>query len=130
MEHSCTLSVRSYECDSYGHVNNAVYLNYLEFARHRFLRDLSFSVEELRAAGFAFLVAEILIRYKRPALADDELQIITRPLKRSRLSGVLSQRILRGGEEIAEAEVKWACIDENGRPAPLPQRFHLEGLSP
>ena len=26
-------NVRSYECDSYGHVNNAVYLNYLEFAR-------------------------------------------------------------------------------------------------
>ena len=37
MAHESTLTTRSYECDSYGHVNNAVYLNYLEFARIRFL---------------------------------------------------------------------------------------------
>jgi acyl-CoA thioester hydrolase len=130
MEHSCKLRVRSYECDSYGHVNNAVYLNYLEFARHQYLKDIDLSLEDLRAGGFAMWVVEIQIRYRKPAKSDDELTIVTRPLKKLRLSGILNQRVLRGNTEIAEAEVKWACVDAHGRPVPLPVRFHREGLDP
>ena len=130
MEHSCSIRVRSYECDSYGHVNNAVYLNYLEFARHEYLKEISLPLPELRAAGYAMIVAAISIRYKRPAVTDDELTIITKPVKHSRLSGVLGQRILRGEEEVVEAEVKWACIDAHGKPYPLPERFVREGLNP
>jgi acyl-CoA thioester hydrolase len=130
MEHSCTLRVRSYECDSYGHVNNAVYLNYLEYARHQYLKDIDLPLDDLRASGFAMWVVEIQIRYRKPALPDDELTIVTRPVKRLRLSGILNQRVMRGGTEIAEAEVKWACVDGYGRPVPLPVRFHREGLDP
>jgi acyl-CoA thioester hydrolase len=130
MEHKCSIRVRSYECDSYGHVNNAVYLNYLEYARHEYLKDISLPLDELRAEGYAMIVASISIRYKRPAVTDDELVIFTAPVKHSRLSGVLGQRILRGEEEIAEAEVKWACVDGKGRPSPLPGKFVREGLAP
>jgi acyl-CoA thioester hydrolase len=129
-EHSCTLTVRSYECDSYGHVNNAVYLNYLEYARHEYLKDINLPLGDLRAAGYAMWVVEVTIRFKRPALIDDGLRILTKPLKRSRVTGVLGQRILRGGEELAEAEVRWVCVDGQGRPAPLPQSFEREGLAP
>ncbi len=130
MEHSCTLRVRSYECDSYGHVNNAVYLNYLEYARHQYLKDIKLPIEELHAGGYGMWIVELQIRYRRPALMDDELTIITRPLKRMRLSGTLHQRILKGSEEVAEAEVKWACVDARGRPVPLPAHYHREGLDP
>ena len=34
-------SVRGYELDSYGHVNNAVYLNYFEQARWEIFRNLN-----------------------------------------------------------------------------------------
>jgi acyl-CoA thioester hydrolase len=129
-EHDCRIRVRSYECDSYGHVNNAVYLNYLEYARHEYLKDISLSLEDLRADGYSMIVAEISIRYKRPAGTDDELVILTRPLSRTRLSGALAQRILRGSEEIAKAEVKWVCVDERGRPVPLPAKYMREGLGP
>ena len=128
MEHRCTLKVRSYECDSYGHVNNAVYLNYLEFARHEYLKHIALSLDELRNAGFAMLVAEIRIRYRIPALTDQTLHIVTTPVKRSRLSGVLEQTILRDAQTVAHAEVKWVCVDKEGRPAPLPERFNKEGL--
>ena len=124
------MRVRSYELDSYGHVNNAVYLNYLEYARHEFLKDIELSVEELRASGHAVWVAEISIRYKKPALTDDELHITTTPVKKGRMSGVLAQRITCGAELVAEAEVKWVSVDARGKPAPLPERFSREGLSP
>ena len=49
MTHSFSLSlaVRDYECDYEGLVNNAVYLNYLEHARHEFLKQSGVKPVEL-----------------------------------------------------------------------------------
>lgn len=129
-EHRMTLTVRSYECDSYGHVNNAVYLNYLEVARHELLAALGMDYAAMRAAGFGLVVARIDIRYRRPALAGDELTLLSRATKRLRVGGVIAQRILRGDELIAEADVTWVSINEGGKAAPLPPQFDLEGLRP
>ena len=46
------LKVRSYECDSYSHVNNAVYLNYLETARMDFLNQIGFPYNDVVAAHY------------------------------------------------------------------------------
>jgi len=130
MEHRCSLTVRSYECDSYGHVNNAVYLNYLEYARHAYLRDNGISVDEMRSAGYGLWVARLAIDYRRPAGLDDPLTIVTWPLRKTRIGGVLAQRIVRAELVIAEAEVTWVCVDARGRPARLPPAFDRESLSP
>ena len=130
MEHSCDVVVRWYECDTYGHVNNAVYLHYLEFARENYMRDLGISFNEMRASGIGLVVARVSIDYRRPAMPEDRLTIITRPLKRTRIGGVLGQRVLRGETLVAEAEVTWVSVNAQGRPAPLPAAFDREGLSP
>jgi acyl-CoA thioester hydrolase len=129
-EHQTTLAVRSYECDSYGHVNNAVYLNYLELARHEMLAALGMNFAALRSAGFGLVVARIDIRYRRPAVEGDALTILSRATKRLRVGGIIAQRILKGEELIAEADVTWVSIDGRGRAAPLPPQFDVEGLWP
>jgi len=130
MKHSCSLAVRSYECDSYGHVNNAVYLHYLECARHEYMKVLGLGLEALREAGYGVWVAEISIRYLIPVHTDDVLEILTEPVKAGRISGILRQTIRCGGRTVAEAEVKWASVDAGGKPAPLPPAFDLSGLAP
>ncbi|HEY9592978.1 MAG TPA: acyl-CoA thioesterase, partial [Spirochaetia bacterium] len=62
----------------------------------------------------------------------DELRILTVPVRKGRVGGVLSQRIVRGAEDelVAEAEVTWVCVDAKGRPARLPAVFDKEALSP
>jgi len=130
MEHACELEVRSYECDAYGHVNNAVYLNYLEVARHEYLKELDISIEELRAAGMGLLVARVSIDFRSPALPGDRLTILTTPLKRTRIGGILGQRIVRSGTLVAEAQVTWVSVNARGRPTPLPAGFEREGLAP
>jgi len=129
-DHRSTLTVRSYECDSYGHVNNAVYLNYLEVARHEMLAALGMDYAAMRAAGFGLVVARIDIRYRRPAVAEDALTILSRAVKRLRVGGIIAQRILKGEDLIAEADVTWVSIDGRGRAAPLPPPFDVEGLWP
>ena len=129
-EHCTTLTVRSYECDSYAHVNNAVYLNYLELARHELLAAIGVDYAGMRAEGFGLVVARIDIRYRRPAVEGDALTILSRATKRLRVGGIITQRILRGEDVIAEADVTWVSIDARGRAAPMPEQFDVEGLWP
>lgn len=131
MKHVARLTVRSYELDANNHVNNAVYLQYLEFARMDYLRTIGFDYDGLFAAGFAFVVTRIDIRYRVPACLFDELEIEVYPVKAGKLSGTFRQEIKNSrGQLCAEAEVSWGCIDRTGRPAKIPDAFVVEGLSP
>ncbi|HPX14738.1 MAG TPA: thioesterase, partial [Treponemataceae bacterium] len=47
MKFAATHCVRSYELDAYNHVNNAVYLQYLEYGRMEFLKAVHFDYEGL-----------------------------------------------------------------------------------
>jgi acyl-CoA thioester hydrolase len=130
MSHECELTVRSYECDSYGHVNNAVYLNYLEYARVSFLKDIGVDYGKLRQRGLGLVVARICIDYKLPLKAEDRLRIVTAPRKSGRASCTFSQKIYRDGLLAADAEVTWTSIDQQGRPVKLPPELNIPELRP
>jgi len=124
----CRLTVRTYECDSYGHVNNANYLNYLEVARYQFLKDVDFDYPAMIKAGYGIYVAKVEIDYKKPALADDALFIKTRPIKKGAVSGIMAQEIWRGSDLLATAKVTWAFVDSKGVPSRIPPEWDREGL--
>jgi acyl-CoA thioester hydrolase len=126
----CSLTVRTYECDSYGHVNNAVYLNYLEVARYEFLKTIGFDYPAALRAGYGVYVAGVEIKYQKPALVDEKLIIKTWPLKKGAVSGVLAQEVRRGDELLASAKVTWAFVDSKGTPVKLPKEWDLPGLRP
>jgi acyl-CoA thioester hydrolase len=126
----CSLTVRTYECDSYGHVNNANYLNYLEYARYQLLKDVGFDYPAAIQAGYGVYVAKVTIEYKKSAIAEDELLIRSWPVKKGAVSGVIAQRIFRGEDLIAEAEVTWAFVDSRGAPTKIPPQWDLPGLRP
>jgi acyl-CoA thioester hydrolase len=130
MKHVTPLTVRPYECDSYGHVNHAVYVNYLEYARMQFLHAVGFEYKRMIAAGYFTVIARLDISYRSPAYADDELEIETTSRKMRRASGIFQQVIRRGGDVIAEADVHWCLVDEQGRPVRMPEAFDLRNLVP
>jgi acyl-CoA thioester hydrolase len=124
------LTVRTYECDSYGHVNNANYLHYLEYARYEFLRDIGFDYPAMIKAGYGVYVARVEIDYKQPALPDDELLIRSWSVKKGAVSGIIAQEITRNGQLIVAAKVTWAFVDSTGMPVKIPGEFDLPGLQP
>jgi YbgC/YbaW family acyl-CoA thioester hydrolase len=69
--------VRTFECDFYGHVNNAIYLNYLEFARMEVLEKKGLTLTSLKKNGFMIVIRKVEIRFKFPAMAGDQLVIRT-----------------------------------------------------
>ena len=75
------IMVRGYELDSYGHVNNAVYLQYFEQARWEMMRELKF-LDHFTENGLLIVVTESNVRYMREACLFDELVIETTYEKR------------------------------------------------
>ena len=131
MKHTSKLIVRSYECDSYGHVNNAVYLNYLEYGRMEYLHAINFDYKGIIAAGYYLYVTHVDIYYKASAFLDDELFIEVYPTKMKAVSGTFHQVIRKAdGTICAEADVTWCCVTKEGKPSKIPQEFMSEGLLP
>jgi acyl-CoA thioester hydrolase len=126
----CTLVVRTYECDGNDHVNNAIYLHYLEFARYKFLQDVGFDYSGAVKAGYGIYVARVEIDYRKSAFTDDALTIKSWPIKKGAVSGIIAQEIKRGEETIAEAKVTWAFVDSKGSPAKIPPEWDRPGLQP
>ncbi len=126
--------MQSYECDANGHVNNAVYLNYLESARVAFLRAAGIPYRELRERGFGLVVTRICIDYKGEALMEDPLLVVTEPVKKRFTGGTFSQKVFReepeGLRPIADAEVVWVCVDGRKKPVKLPPFLNMDLLTP
>jgi acyl-CoA thioester hydrolase len=72
---SVRVSVRGYETDTQGHLNQAVYLNYAEHARWSLLQAAGISQARLVAQGVGPVALETTIRYLRELLAGDEVDV-------------------------------------------------------
>ncbi|HOD15693.1 MAG TPA: acyl-CoA thioesterase [Spirochaetota bacterium] len=121
--HEYQITVRGYEIDSFGHVNNAVYLNYCEQARWEILRSLDL-FDYFRRNRLILVVTEADIRYIKEALVFDELIIVTDIAKEAPYL-VFNHVIARAdsGERITRASIKTLLVDGERVPHDIPDLF-------
>jgi len=107
-----TIKVRGYHLDVYQHVNNARYLEFLEEARWQWLEEVE-AFHWLLEQKLAFVVVNININYRRPAMLGDVLAIDSQITQLNGKSGIIAQRVLLAGEEtvVADAALTFVCID-------------------
>jgi acyl-CoA thioester hydrolase len=74
-------TVRDYECDIQGVVNNANYQHYLEHARHEYLLAKGISFVKLHEEGTDLVVIKVEIEYKYPLRSMDKF-IVTVDIQR------------------------------------------------
>ncbi|MGY1496440.1 acyl-CoA thioesterase [Streptomyces sp. QTS52] len=72
---SVPVTVRGYETDVQGHLNQSVYLNYAEHARWALLHAAGISQAGLTSEGVGPVALETTIRYQRELLAGDEVEV-------------------------------------------------------
>ncbi|WP_417542544.1 tol-pal system-associated acyl-CoA thioesterase [Methylophaga thalassica] len=110
------------DTDSGGVVYHSQYVNFMERARTEWLRTLGVEQSTLRQEqGLLFAVHSMQINYRRPAVFNDLLQVISRLQKRSGASIVFEQSIYRGEELLCDALVRVASLNaETFRPKPIP----------
>lgn len=133
--HVTTIAVRFAELDPYAHVNHAVYTTYCEVARTEALAAIGIPLERLAAEGFQFVVTDLAMRFRRPAVAGDVVTVETWLSEIGRASTRWSQRILRiagtgddrSVEELVTTELKVGVCNSEGRPT-RPTAWMLEAL--
>jgi acyl-CoA thioester hydrolase len=137
--HSIRVRVYYEDTDAGGIVYHATYLRWMERARTEWLRSLGARHAPLaERAGLQFVVAEMAIRWLRPARLDELLVVDVAVIEARRATMRLAQRVLRpardgcapddavpqpdGDELLAQASVRCAVMDRTtGRPAALPR---------
>ncbi|WP_122618807.1 acyl-CoA thioesterase [Streptomyces sp. Tu 4128] len=72
---SVPVTVRGYETDTQGHLNQAVYLNYAEHARWSLLSAAGIRQADLVARGVGPVALETTIRFQHELLAGDEVEV-------------------------------------------------------
>lgn len=119
------ITVASYELDSFGHVNNAVFLNYLEKARCDFM-----TLKELRFDDFFKwrrypVVGRAALEFKHPARSGDHLLVKGWFTKYTATSFTLQYEIINEdtGRLILTGETFHVFIDDNNRPSRIPEPF-------
>lgn len=117
-EFSVEMSVRDYECDLQGRVNNAVYQNYLEHARHLFLKTRDVDFAALTSSGLHVMVIRAELDYRRSLRPGDTFVVSLRTERVSRLRMAFVQRIELKEDEalVMEARFVVAAVNSLGKP--------------
>ena len=117
-------AVRVYyeDTDLSGVTYHANYLRWFERARSDLLRLLEIDQRAAVEAGEgAYAVADLSIRYLRPAKLNDDVTIETRCTELRAASCRMHQRALRGDDLLAEATLRVGFVAPDGRPRRQPQ---------
>lgn len=110
--------VRDYECDMQGIVNNGVYQNYLEHARHEFLLAKGVDFAELARQKINLVVLRAELDYKLPLVSGDEFYVDVEVAQQSRVRFDFLQNIYRkrDGKLMLAAKITGTSLNERGRP--------------
>lgn len=129
------IEVRSPELDSFGHVNHAVFLNYLEHARYLALEQAGFDWSSLDELGHQIFVVRLEIDYLAEATRGHRLLIRTWAEAFKRTQMIFGQEIVREDDPdtvVVRARVTGVWIGPSGRPMRVPEhvRRGLGGEAP
>ena len=126
-QYKLEFAVRDYECDLAGMVNNASYLNYLEHARHQFLKREGIDFAGLARQGLYLVVIRIELDYLYSLRSGDRFTVGTDAERVSRLRFGFRQDIYRTPDEkpVLRGVVIGTAVDDKGKPT-LPKE--LEGI--
>jgi acyl-CoA thioester hydrolase len=110
--------VRDYECDMQGIVNNAVYQNYLEHARHQFIKTRGLDFAEITKHGIHLVLIKAELEYKRSLQSSDAFYIETSVERVSKLKLAFLQAVYRSKDDqlMLSARMTVTSTTQEGRP--------------
>jgi acyl-CoA thioester hydrolase len=118
MSFQVEFKVRDYECDLQGIVNNSVYFNYLEHARHEFLAAKKIDFAQLARDKVNLVVIRSEMNYKDSLKPGDAFYVEVEVERLSRLKFAFNQKVIRAADNklMLDAVVTGTSVNEKGRP--------------
>ena len=110
------------DTDAGGVVYYANYLKFLERARSEAIYEMGFSNTKLKKEfGVLIIVKSCKIDYKKPAIFEDKLSIISTIKEITKTSFIMEQNINRDKELIASADIHLVSVNSDGKPIKIPE---------
>lgn len=122
--HRTTLQVRFRDIDAFGHVNNAVFFSYVEFARIRYLLDVL--QPERPFDELPLILARVELDFRSPITFGEEVVVETRLERIGRTSFDMVHRMTAGPEGRLVGDVQTVLVTydyESSRPIPVPDAW-------
>ena len=115
------MEVRDHELDRFGVVNNAVYQNYLEHARHAFLASRGISLTQLLEEKFRPVITRIDLEYLLPLQSGDSFSVQLWLTRLTRVKFQFFQQIQKipSMQSTTRAHVIGTFLGPNDRPVML-----------
>lgn len=108
--------IRPTELDSFGHVNNARYLEFLEWARAEWGRVRGLSYDKFREEGQIPAVVEAKLRFLAESKLGDRLRIVSTPeLKHAARINFHQEIFNQHGKRVLRAEISVVAVDLKAR---------------
>ena len=125
--------VHTFHIDINDHVNNAIYVQWLEIGRNRLLDAADLSIEKMRGRGFLPIVVETWIQYKKPLTHPDTARVEVWVRDLTHVSAWIVFRIYseKTGELVARARQRGVFVNaETNRPHRLgdEDRHHFDAV--
>jgi len=118
--------VNGYELDSFGHVNNAVYLNYYEQARWKIMQDLDLLTFFQNSSSFLVVIKAELKYIKELKLLDKAT--VETSFKTEGFFVVFKQNIYNEkNEKVNQAVIKCLLVNKEREPMDIPQEILNRG---
>jgi len=126
--HKITIVPRYAETDKGGVVHHSVYPVWFEVGRTELLRANGVAYKDLEAAGIFFVVAQLNIKFRRPAEYDQKLILETTCTAVSAAKVEHFYKLTRSGDGVilAEGDSILACVDEKGKVRRVPEFMYPE----
>ena len=126
--HSITIVPRYSETDQAGVVHHSVYPVWFEMGRTELPRANGPAYKDLEKAGVFFVVAELCIKYRQPAMYDQKLQLetICSTVTTSKIEHTYKLTRCCDGVILAEGSSILACIDGKGKVRRIPEFMYPE----
>ena len=121
-EHRITILVPPEDMDALGHVNNAAYVRYIEAVATAHAERVGMGLEVLRSLEAVPVMREHRIKYLRPAVAGEVLEVRTLVTHTGGVRATRLNTITRDGAVLVESETLWAWLHPvTGRPRAVPE---------
>ena len=112
-----------YECDIYGHLNNANYLHLYEEARADTLEQINMPIRKLADLGFHIYLTNIEINFVKGLPLESTVTIKSRINSMNRLTSIWIQEIYNAQEELCNIAIVKGAFVKDGKPIRLPKEI-------
>ena len=110
-----SFEVEKKHLDSFGHVNNAMYLTLFEDARWELITKNAYGLAKIHETKIGPTLLEIHIRFMKELLLGQIITIESQVTELKSKIGVMTQKMIRDGEVCCQAEFTIGLFDLNQR---------------